>query len=280
MRYLAPTELSEALDALAAGGARIVAGGTDFYPSKPQGALQTDLLDITRIGGLRGIRREDGHWRIGAATRWSDITRLQLPPAFAGLQAAAREVGSIQIQNAGTVAGNLCNASPAADGVPPLLTLDAQVEITSIRATRSLPLSDFITGVRATALEPGEMVTAVLIPAPPDNATGSFEKLGARRYLVISITMTAALIALDDDNRIAEARIAVGACSPVAQRLTALEQELTGKTIAEVDVRDAHLAPLTPIDDIRGSAAYRADAVAEQILRAIHKAGGSDGRSG
>ncbi|MBO9448851.1 xanthine dehydrogenase family protein subunit M [Tropicibacter sp. R16_0] len=275
--YFSPTTLDDAFDRLSARNVDIVAGGTDFYPARPQGPLKTDLLDVTRIAGLSGITKTQDGWRIGAATRWSEVFRTDLSAAFEGLQASAREVGSLQIQNAGTVAGNLCNASPAADGVPPLLTLDAQVEIGSARGTRTVDLADFITGVRKTDLQDDELVTAILLPDPPSNARGAFEKLGSRRYLVISITMTASVIGLDADGRIDHARIAVGACSPVAQRLTALENDLLGKTVDQVEVTEAHLAPLSPIDDVRGSGEYRLDAVAEQCLRAIKQAGGKNG---
>ncbi|SPJ29267.1 FAD binding domain-containing protein [Falsiruegeria mediterranea] len=275
--YFSPTTLDDAFDRLSAHNVNIVAGGTDFYPARPQGPLKSDLLDVTRIAGLSGITKTQDGWRIGAATRWSEVFRTDLPAAFAGLQASAREVGSLQIQNAGTVAGNLCNASPAADGVPPLLTLDAQVEIGSARGTRTIDLSDFITGVRKTDLHNDELVTAILLPELPMNARGAFEKLGSRRYLVISITMTASVIGLDANGRIDHARVAVGACSPVAQRLTALESDLLGKSLDQVEVTEAHLAPLSPIDDVRGSGEYRLDAVAEQCLRAIKQAGGENG---
>ena len=275
--YFSPTTLDDAFERLSARNVDIVAGGTDFYPARPQGPLKSDLLDVTRIAGLSGITQTSDGWRIGAATRWSEIFRADLPAAFAGLQASAREVGSLQIQNAGTVAGNLCNASPAADGVPPLLTLDAEVEIGSARGIRTVALSNFITGVRKTDLQDDEMVTALLLPEPPAHARGAFEKLGSRRYLVISITMTAAVIGLDAEGRIDHARVAVGACSPVAQRLTALETDLIDKTLGEIEVTQAHLAPLSPIDDVRGSGEYRLDAVAEQCLRAIKQAGRENG---
>lgn len=272
LQHLMPTALNDALDQLASNEVKIVAGGTDYFPSRPQGPLTADLMDVTRIDGLKGITQTDQGWRIGAATRWSDIFRTELPSCFAGLQAAAREVGSLQIQNAGTIAGNLCNASPAADGVPPLLTLDAKVELKSVRGTRVLPLEDFITGVRQVALSPDELVTAILIPHAPSHAIGAFEKLGARRYLVISITMSAAVIGLDDQGRIDHARVAVGACSPVAKRLLGLEQDLIGKLPSEIEVTASHLAPLSPIADVRGSAEFRLDAVAEQCLTTIKKA--------
>src|SRR5690349_1605826 len=132
--YLRPTEVDEAVAALAANDAlTILAGGTDFYPARVgnPAARAPDVLDITALRGLRGITNEGDRLRIGAATTWSDVIRSDLPPWFDGLKRAAREVGGVQIQNAGTIAGNLCNASPAADGVPCLLALDAAVELAS-----------------------------------------------------------------------------------------------------------------------------------------------------
>lgn len=274
MAYHAPASLKDALDRLAKGDVRVVAGGTDVYPAQGTAPFDRDILDLTRITALQGISRGAEGWRIGAATTWTQVARADLPPAFDGLRAAAREVGSIQIQNAGTVAGNLCNASPAADGVPPLLTLEARVELTSSTGQRVLPLADFLTGVRRTALQPGELVSALLLPDPPAHARGAFTKLGARRYLVISIAMVAVVVGCDARGRIDHACVAVGACSPVAQRLSRLEADLIGQRPQDVTVGQDHLAPLSPIDDIRGSAGYRLDAVAEQIIRAIRAAGG------
>lgn len=255
---------------LAEGGVIPVAGGTDFYPGLGAGGPEASLLDLTRIAGLRGISGDATHgWRIGAATRWSDIVAADLPPAFDGLKAAAREVGSVQIQNAGTVAGNLCNASPAADGVPPLLVLEAEVELASAGGTRRLPLAEFITGVRKTALLPGELVVALHVPAIPDGMVSGFAKLGSRKYLVISIAMAAVLLRKGADGRIDQARVAVGACSPVALRLQGLETAMIGRRVGEVEILDAHLAPLSPIDDVRGSAGYRLGAVKEILQRLI-----------
>ncbi len=271
IEYFAPGDLGEALDILSRGGVRPVAGGTDFYPSLPGGGPRDSLLDLTRIEGLRGIARQGGGWRIGAATRWSDVVRADLPPAFDGLKAAAREVGSVQIQNAGTVAGNLVNASPAADGVPPLLTLDAEVEIASVAGRRVVPLERFITGVRQVDLAPGEMVVALYLPDLPEVARGAFSKLGSRAYLVISIVMVAVVIGRDGAGLIDHARVAVGACSPVARRLPALEAALLG-TRGDVAVTPAHLEPLSPIDDVRGSGAYRLEAVGALIGRTVREA--------
>jgi CO/xanthine dehydrogenase FAD-binding subunit len=273
LRYLSPNTLDDAFDLLTSNDLTVVAGGTDFFPSRQRHELHTDILDVTRINGLSGIQLVDDRWRIGATTSWTDIAGANLPVAFRGLQMAAREVGSLQIQNSGTIAGNLCNASPAADGVPPLLTLEASVELGSARGFREVPLSEFITGVRKTALSADEIVTAIYLPDPPKGTVGHFEKLGARRYLVISITMTSVIIGLDENRRINYARVAVGAASAVAQRLVQLEADLIGKSPETVEVSSEHLAPLSPIDDVRGDAAFRLDSVTEQCVRAIAEAG-------
>lgn len=273
MTFAQPITLQAALEALNGLPTTIIAGGTDVFPAVTQGQIPNDFLDVTRVAGLRGVSRQDGVTRIGAATTWTDIVQADLPAAFTALKQAARDVGSLQIQNTGTIAGNICNASPAADGIPPLLALDARVEIAcASQPVRSVALSDFILGVRKTVLNDGEMVTAVLIPDQPAGAGSAFEKLGGRRYLVISICMTAANVVLDDDGFIAQAWVAVGSCSAVAQRLTELEADLIGKQPKDVVVSLAHLSPLSPIDDVRGSGAYRLDAVQEQCRRAIMKA--------
>src|ERR1700726_77558 len=150
--YARPSNLDDALGLLAESGARVIAGGTDVYPGAGERPLQADYVDISNISALRGVSVDGACVRIGAATTWSDLARADLPPAFDALKVAARDVGAVQIQNRGTIAGNLCNASPAADGIPPLLILDASVELASNRGARRLPLSQFITGNRRTSL--------------------------------------------------------------------------------------------------------------------------------
>lgn len=275
--YARPRTIEEAVAAMAAGDALAMAGGTDVFPSHVGRPIARPVVDLSRVEGLRGISQANGVVRIGGATTWTDIAEASLPPAFDGLKAAAREVGSIQIQNRGTIAGNLCNASPAADGIPPLLALDAVVEVRSVRGTRSLPLPDFVTGYRATALQPGEIVTAVIVPAPSPRARSAFVKLGARRYLVISILMAAAVIERDHQGTIVRAAIAVGSASPVARRLGDLEAALIGLkagTLPSTVIAESHLAPLSPIDDVRATAAYRLDAARTVIGEVLDRAGG------
>jgi CO/xanthine dehydrogenase FAD-binding subunit len=269
--YARPLNLDDALGLLAESGARVIAGGTDVYPGAGDRPLQGGYVDVSNISGLRGVRFESECVRIGATTTWSDIARADLPPAFDALKVAARDVGAVQIQNRGTIAGNLCNASPAADGAPPLLILDAEVELASRDGTRRLALDVFIKGARSTLLAPGEVMTAIVTPLPSPTMRSTFFKLGARRYLVISIAMVA--VALDVvDGVVRDARIAVGACSAVAQRMRHAERSLIGAPASSglgalVEADD--LAQLAPIDDVRASADYRHDAALTLLRRAI-----------
>jgi CO/xanthine dehydrogenase FAD-binding subunit len=271
--YARPRRIDEALAMLAHGGRTILAGGTDFYPSRVDTAPRDDVVDVTALAELRGIEERPAEWQFGATTTWTEVIEANLPPLFDALKLAAREVGGIQIQNSGTVAGNICNASPAADGVPALLALDAQVEVASSAGRRKLPLDQFILGPRRTALRPGELVTAIFVPKPRYPARSDFLKLGARKYLVISIAMVACALEVRD-GIVQAARIAVGSCSPVATRLPELEQALAGKpfdrNLAEL-ARPAHLHRLSPIDDVRASAAYRKEAALTLIRRSLER---------
>ncbi len=280
-RYLRPTELAEALGALSGAPLTVLAGGTDFYPARVGRTIDEDILDITALNGLRGIARGGAGWRIGALTTWTDILETPLPRCFDALKLAAREVGGVQIQNAGTIAGNLCNASPAADGVPPLMALDAEVELASAAGTRRVAVGEFVTGYRATQRRADEILTAVLVPEFSPRAASVFLKLGARRYLVISIVMVAILIEPDGRDHIARSRVAIGACAPAARRVLALESALGGH---KIDGRlgtlacAEHLAQvLAPIDDVRGSAEYRGDAALTLVRRGLDRLGAALG---
>ncbi|MFY7779907.1 MAG: FAD binding domain-containing protein [Tagaea sp.] len=263
-----PSTVSQALAALAERPLVPLAGGTDFYPARVGKPIDDDVLDVTGIAELARISRDGEGWRIPARVTWSDLIAADLPPAFDALKAAAREVGGVQIQNAGTLVGNLCNASPAADGVPPLLALDASVELASLRGTRVLPVSAFVLGNRRTARAPDELVVGVRVPDRPSRS--AFLKLGARKYLVISIAMVAANIEAAGDT-VRVARVAVGACSAAARRLPELEAALAGAKLADMAriATFAHLAPLSPIDDVRGTAEYRREAALVAVKRVL-----------
>jgi CO/xanthine dehydrogenase FAD-binding subunit len=267
-----PATLEHALDLLRRDTWSILAGGTDFYPSLGDKQPDGPVLDITGIEDLGGLAMGPQEVRIGALVTWSDILRADLPAAFDGLKLAAAELGSPQIQNRATLVGNICNASPAADGVPPLLTLDAKLELASSEGRRLVSLADFIRDNRKTVLARNEIVTAIVIPAAATTGRSHFLKLGARRYLVISIVMVGARLVDDGEGGIGEAAISVGSCSAVAQRLGALEADLIGRpwssdTAAQIGA--GHLSPLSPIDDVRAPAAYRQSAAVELVRRTV-----------
>ncbi len=270
--YFRPRTLQEAVHTLATHGGQILSGGTDFFPALGERPAPSPVVDVSGLAEIRGISIDSDYTRIGGLTTWTDVIRTHLPPCFDALKSAAREVGSIQIQNRGTVAGNLCNASPAADGVPPLLMLDAEVELVSTSGTRRVPLQDFIVGNRKTLRRLDEVLAAVIVPRKLDDARSTFRKLGARRYLVISIAMVAAIVKNDDTGHVADARIAVGSCSVRAQRLIELERDLVGAKSATGlggTVALKHLASLSPIDDVRATADYRRDAGLTLVRRAL-----------
>lgn len=283
-RYLRPTTLEEALAMRAQAGETpltLLAGGTDVYPVRTHKSawfqpFSRDVLDLGAVADLAAIMHGPNGTRIGATATWNALAEAALPPAFDALKQASRQVGGVQIQNRGTIGGNLCNASPAADGVPPLLALDAQVELASLHGRRHLPLAAFVLGNRRTALAPDEILVAIHVPAQPKSARSTFLKLGARAYLVISIASVAAIIATDGAGLVSDARIAVGACSAAPLRLSALEARLTGRPAGDLAalVQPDDLAALAPIDDVRASAAYRRDAALVLVRRALTQLAG------
>lgn len=269
--YFRPKTIDEAISALASSGGRILSGGTDFFPGLGEGVADGPIVDISVVTDMSGVVMTEMDIRIGGRTTWSDLIAAPLPPSCDMLKAAAREVGSIQIQNAGTIGGNICNASPAADGIPPLLALDAELELASASGRRRLALADFLTGYRATLLRSDEILTAVILPRTIDLGCSAFLKLGGRRYLVISIAMVAAVIETLG-GKVAQARVSVGSCSAVAKRLHDLEAVLVGRNARAglgALATAEHLAALAPIDDMRASASYRMDAALTLVRRSI-----------
>lgn len=280
MNYQRPVELKEALTLLQAAHHRVIAGATDVYPADANQQAwgrrpmltrtEERFLDLSGITSLSEIRIHPTTVEIGAGVTWTQAIDSSLPAWFDGVRLAAREVGGKQVQNRGTVAGNLCNASPAADGVPALLALDARVRLQAFGRTREVALETFIVGNRKTDLRTDELLTAIVIPVPKAPSYATFLKLGARRFLVISIAMVAARVDVVD-GRVATARVAVGACGPVARRLQSLETRLLGQSVADIGAMPtaSDVEVLTPIDDMRATAAYRRHAALTLVTRAL-----------
>jgi xanthine dehydrogenase iron-sulfur cluster and FAD-binding subunit A len=256
------------------GAARIIAGGTDLVLELRQGALgpvQT-IIDISRVEELSRITLEGDFLSLGAGVTHNqcfadpNIRKFALPLAL-----ASWEVGAPQIRNMGTVVGNLVTASPANDAIVPLYALNARLVIRSLEGEREVPLKDFYTGVREQILQPDELVTAVHIPKLSPNQSGVFLKLGLRKAQAISLVTMAAVLTRDGD-KITDANITLGAVAPTIIHAERAEKFLIGKTLSEENILSAaELAQeaARPIDDIRGSAAYREEITKVLVQRGL-----------
>ena len=271
--YHRPTTLADAWQLMAATpGARFIAGGTDLMVQmrKRPGVAPPALISLRNIAELSHISPGD-RFRIGAGVTLNDIAGHRgVREAFGALVESIDVVGSRQIRNVATLAGNLCNASPAADTAPALLVYDARVELRSVTGTRELPIDELFLGPGVTALEPGEILTAVLLDLPSGGARSTFARKG-RVKMDLAIVCLAASIAVDGDT-CTRARVAVGSVAPTPLRLRTVEAILEGSVLdADTITRAGELAraEIAPIDDLRASAEYRRDLTEVFVKRAI-----------
>jgi CO/xanthine dehydrogenase FAD-binding subunit len=268
-----PDTLKDACTVLAEPSIRIFNGGTCFSLAANDRPVLSPILDLSRLKELKAIQIADDEVRIGGRITWSETAVAELPPCFDALKQAAQKVGSVQIQSVATIAGNLCNASSTADGVPPLLALDAEVELESSAGQRRIGLLDFIVGDRKALRRNDEILTAIVVPRTIDAGASVFFKLEARSFLATSIVAVAAIIEQDATACAKQVRVAVDSCSPVAQRLRNLEGRLVGKPIEPGlgDVaEEGDLAALSPVDDVQATASYRRAAALTLVRRAIN----------
>lgn len=274
-KLLRPADLGECLGALAEHGehASLLAGGTDLNVLLETG-LKTPgtVIDLGLLGELRFLREEDGRYLIGATATHADVESH-----FGDLHClslAAGSVGSPQIRNAGTVGGNIANASPSGDTYPPLLALDAVVKLGSSRGEREMALADVATGPGETAIEPDELITEVSFRRLPEGAYTDFVKVGLRNAMAISVA-SAAVVADGDGNVITDIRIACGAVAPRAVRMREVEDLVAGKRpSAELvsEVARSASALCCPISDVRGTAEYRRHVTGVIVSRLVENA--------
>ncbi|NBG89055.1 FAD binding domain-containing protein [Isachenkonia alkalipeptolytica] len=224
--------LVEAMEETAEEG-KIIAGGTDVVVKLREGVLQPKaLIDISSVKEMQFIRLQEGKVQIGAGTTFSDLEdHPLLEGRLQGLKEGAVEVGSPQIRNAGTLGGNICNASPAADTVPPLLALDAAVVLKGGQGLRTLKLEDFFLGKGKVDLAPGEFLYYIEFDQAKEGQGLGFSKLGPRKALAISKICTAVYLDADKDHRVREIRIANGSVGPTSLREREVEEVLRGKTL-------------------------------------------------
>jgi len=276
-KYINATHIAEVLDLLAEYGARarIVAGATDLILEMERGVRPgVDILvDITRIASLdRIVLDVDENIHLGPLVTHNHCvgSKLCRERAFP-LAQAAWSVGAPQIRNRGTVAGNLITASPANDTITPLMALGAKVTLRSARGERVVPLEEFYLGVRRTVMEPDEMLVDISFPGLRANQRGMFLKLGLRQAQAISVMNVALVLTLEGDS-VQTAAITLGAVAPTIIPAPAAQAYLVGRKLSEGTIAEAArltLKAATPIDDIRGSAAYRREMVRVLTARGL-----------
>jgi carbon-monoxide dehydrogenase medium subunit len=248
-----------------------IAGGTDLMVAWNAGGLAgRTFLDLASLRAWARIRTAKQAVVLGALATHSELQRHALVRRHLPLLAeACATVGGVQIQNRGTIGGNLANASPAGDTFPPLAVYEALVTVVSTRGRREVPLLDFFTGVKRTCLEPGELVEALRVPIPqPAPSRALFRKVGTRAAQAISKTVAAGLLWRSRDGSVAELRFALGSMAPTVRRLRHAEEVVKGKRLTPDVVREACALvakDVAPIDDVRSTAEYRL-AVSRNLL--------------
>ena len=286
--YIIPQTLEEALDALAAhaalGPTRLIAGGTDVLVEIENGAPPPlALIDISRLPDFDRITVADGMVHIGPlVTHNLAVADPVINEHAWPLLRACWEVGSPQIRNRGTIAGNIATASPANDTISALWALDARVTLASAAGRRTLAFPDFFHGVRRTDARPDEMIVDISFPLPPASARGTFIKVGLRRAQAISLVNIAMMLDFDGDV-VTDARIAFGSVAPTIVRATAAEESLVGRKLTpEVIETAAGLIQeaISPIDDIRASATYRRHLAGVITRRALEQLAAGRQRQG
>ena len=278
-RYFAPLTLQEAFGLLSAyrGEARLLAGGTDLLVEmKEKRVVSPYVIDLKRIPGLNRIVLEPRLLRIGALASIREVEVSPLVKAHAGLLAdAAAVLGSLQVRNRGTIGGNLCHASPAADLAPPLIALEAKVKIQGPDAERVEDLEDFFTGSGCTAVKAGEILAEVEIPLPGPRTCGTYLKFSPRKAMDLAVAGVAVVIALSWPDRVcAKARIALGAVAPTPIRARQAEKRLEGKKIDGSLLEEAAriaASEARPISDLRGSAWFRQEMVKVLVKQAVEQ---------
>jgi xanthine dehydrogenase small subunit len=272
--YYRPRSLEEALEILAQrpGEARPVAGGTDVLVRAKDGQQdRASLFDVTAVEELKGIEERDGHLWIGAGATHTEITGSPLVARhLPSLPQACAVIGGPQIRNRGTLGGNLANASPAADTVPPLYTADAVVELVSVSGHREVPVAEFFTGPRQSVLAPDELIVGVRVPIRA-GVRGCFLRLGQRQAQAISKVSVAVGMTFRD-GRPDWVRVALGAVAPTVVRAPETEKALLGGGYEALRrARDAVRAEVEPIDDLRSTRAYRREMTAVLLERAVRR---------
>lgn len=275
MRYAAPTSVEETVSLLSDGlSTQVYAGATDFIPQLRMGRPEPDLaIDLKRIARLTGLRREGSQWVIGAATPSARLSEEEgLVAELPGLVEAAALIGSDQIQSRASLGGNLCNASPAADSVPAMVVNGGRAVIAGPAGTRSIPVASVVTGPGQTSLEKGEFVVEFEFDCPPPRTADAYLRFIPRTEMDIAVVGAGARLTLDGDGRCEEVSVALAAVAPTVVTVPAAAEILTGQSLTEEALKQVAAeasAACNPIDDKRGTKAYRRQVAGVLAVRAL-----------
>jgi len=277
--YFAPERLDDALLMLSqkGKGAFVMAGGTDLVMKMNRGLVKpAAIISLTRIKGLSRIDfdRRKG-LTIGATALIAEVaSHPEIKKRYPAIAHAASVMANVQIRNMGTVAGNLCNAAPSADNAPPLMAMGAEVTLTGMKGERRMHVEELFRGPGMTVLEPGEIMTSILVPLPPPHSGASYERLSTRGKVDIAAVSVGVMLIMEETT-CKQARIVLGAVAPVPMRARKAENILIGKRLTQRLIEKAAeqaARESRPISDVRASAAYRNRMVSVLTRRAIEKA--------
>jgi CO/xanthine dehydrogenase FAD-binding subunit len=276
---ITPESFDEALDALASDPDIVpLAGGTDLMVGLDAGTIRPcTFLNLQELAELRPPLSPAASLTLGALTTYRDVRVSSVRRQFPMLASAAREVGSLAIQSRGTWAGNVINASPAADGVPALMAYDAEIELASKSTRRRVPLSQFYSGYKQMVRRPDELVTAIHAPVPDPGWIEYYRKVGARRFQAISKTLLAARILVGADQIVSDIRMVFASVAPYTLRAVRTESLIRGRQLSPDLIAECAKAiqdEIHPIDDIRSSEAYRRRVTSNLVVDFLAKASG------
>lgn len=273
--YHRPATIAELTGMLASNDARPLAGGTDLIPQMREGRRKVAaIIDIKHVEACRVIALlPDGGLAIGAAVSSTTVARDErIRRDYPGIAAAALLIGSYQVQNRASLGGNICNAAPSADAVPPLIAHGARAEIAGSAGLREIPLEEIFAGPGRTHLAPGEVLTRILLPPVAARSASHYLRFTPRREMDIAIAGVGGFVALDEAGTVTQARFALASVAPKPIRAPSAEAALIGATLDDATIHaagEAARGDASPISDTRGSADYRRELVAVLTRRVL-----------
>lgn len=240
----------------------VIAGGTDLLVENYKNLYQIEKwLDLNWMESFKEIKFFDDKVEIGSMVTYERLVKLeQIKENFPVIQEAAADVGSPQIRSRGTIGGNIVTSSPAGDLLPPILVYDAKVKLISKNGERIVDANEFFTGPKQNVLDSGEIVEKIILPLEDNESRGAWVKVGKRKALVISSISLALNLVLNNDNKIMDAKLCIGSAAPVPLRIDKAEKSLKNEKINKINIDEVAMIvsdEISPIDDIRGTAAYR-----------------------